>query len=67
VLEQLPQDPFSELAASLMDTVKRPPTFERFQASETALNESMMTIKIDVFVNYQGGIRRAFSYIVPIN
>lgn len=47
--------------------MKRPPTFERFEASETALNESLMTIRIDVYVNYQGGIRKAFSYIVPIN
>ena len=50
-----------------VQTVKRPPYFERFEATETALNESLMTIRIDVLVNYQGGIRKAFSYIVPIN
>ena len=27
----------------------------------------MTTIRIDVFVNYRGGVRRDFSYTVPIN
>ena len=41
--------------------------FERFEATETNLNETMTTIRIEVFVNYQGAIRRAFTYTIPIN
>lgn len=41
--------------------------FEKFLATEMTLNDTMMTIRIEVFVNYQGTVRRAFSYTVPIN
>jgi len=27
----------------------------------------MMTIRIDVYVNYQGTLKRTFSYTVPVN
>ena len=50
-----------------MQTVKRPPTFERFYASETSLNETMQTVRIDVHVNYQGTTSNAYSYLIPIN
>ena len=47
--------------------MQRPPVFERFVASETALNETLQTIKIDVFLDYQGSVRKQFSYVVPTN
>ena len=47
--------------------MQRPPVFEKFVASETSLNEALQTIKIDVYVTFQGQDRKNFSYIVPIN
>lgn len=47
--------------------MQRPPTFEKFHATEVSLNDSMMTIRIDVYVNYQGTLKRTFSYTVPVN
>lgn len=57
VLATLPQDPFSQLAAALIDVshkpklihplfyfvqkVQRPPLFEKFVATETFLNEAL--------------------------
>lgn len=67
VLATLPQDPFSQMAATLIDSVQRPPIFERFEASETLLNEALQTIKVDVFLQYQGHVKKSFSYLVPLN
>ena len=47
--------------------MQRPPIFERFHAAETTLNEALQTIKIDVFVRYQGQVRKYFTYLVPQN
>ena len=41
--------------------------FEKFVASETSLNSELQTIRIDVFVTYQGLTRKNFTYIVPQN
>ena len=38
-----------------------------FVASETPLNDLLDTIRIDVYVNYQGTLKKRSSYIVPIN
>ena len=47
--------------------MKRPPIFEKFIASETSLNSELQTIRIDVYVTYQGLTRKNFTYIVPQN
>jgi hypothetical protein len=47
--------------------VQRPPLFEKFVATETLLNESLSTIRIDVYITYQGLVRKTFSYLVPQN
>jgi len=83
VLATLPQDPFSQLAAALIDVslwtqtdssffyfvqkVQRPPLFEKFVATETFLNEALQTIRIDVYISYKGQERKTFSYLVPQN
>lgn len=50
-----------------MQTVQRPPIFQKFVAAETALNEALQTIRIDVYINYQGLDKKVFSYVVPQN
>jgi len=47
VLAKCNADPFSEMASSLIDSVKKPPKFEKFCASETTMNsEGMTTISL---------------------
>jgi hypothetical protein len=66
VLAKCNADPFSEMASALIDSVKKPPKFERFQASETTMNsEGMSTISIKVFANYQGQTKLASNYLLP--
>ena len=47
--------------------MQRPPVFEKFVASETTLNDALQTLKIDVYITYQGQTRKTYSYIVPMN
>lgn len=55
------------MAVTLIDSTLRQPTIARLKASETMLNETLATIKIDVYVNYQGFVKKVNSYIVPCN
>ena len=41
--------------------------FDRFVASETTLNDALQTLRVDVYITYQGSSRKAYSYIVPMN
>jgi len=56
-----------DIVRPAFQTVQRPPTFEKFVASETALNETLQTIRIDVYINFKGAVKKTFSYIVPQN
>ena len=47
--------------------MQRPPIFEKFVATEAALNEALQTIRIDVYITYQGQVRKIFSYLIPQN
>lgn len=55
------------MAAALIDSIERPPTFEKFVAYETPLNDQLNTLRIEVFIQYQGSLRLRSSYIMPIN
>jgi len=68
VLQKCNADPFSEMASTLIDSVKKPPKFDRFQAAECTLNsEGMSSIRIQVYASYQGQNRHAYTYVWAYN
>jgi len=66
VMQQLPQDPYSVLASTLIESQNKPPIIEKVCASETSFGTpSMPTISIDVYVKYQLGAFKANTYVFP--
>ena len=47
--------------------MQRPPIFEKFVASEVPLNEALQTLRIDVYITYQGKTSKMYSYLTPQN
>ncbi len=79
VLKSLPQDPLSLLAATLIDVILEYlyyqaspcyPIFEKFHAKETLLAPDVgitKTMKITVFIAYQGKTLPYYTYVQPLN
>jgi hypothetical protein len=55
VLADRPQDPFSSMAVSLIESNESVPQFVRLEAHETFLcNLSCPSVEIDTYLSYQG-------------
>ena len=68
VLATLPQDPFSAMAVSLIDSNVVNPSLSRLRARETFLCDlAYQSMQIDVYLSYQGQERCFYSYIYTYN
>ena len=68
VLAELPQDPFSSMAVSLIDSNVVNPTIAHLHAFETFIVDlSQPSVQIDVHLNYQGTTQMYYSYIYTYN
>jgi len=77
VLTDLPQDPFSTMARTLIEVSNRyqnklqsqnkPPIIDRIEAFETQISGGVTSISIDVYVNYQNRVVLSNSYVFPFN
>eukprot|EP00347_Sterkiella_histriomuscorum_P018418 403345584 len=67
VLQLLPQDPLSLMAATLIDSIISTPVFDRFEARETVICEQQRTIKIKVWLQFNGKTLPYYVYTFPFN
>lgn len=63
----MPQDPFSTIARTLIESQNKPPQFDRIEAFETPINGGGATLSIDVYVKYQNRVLKAHNYVFPYN
>jgi hypothetical protein len=65
-MQQLPQDPYSTLATTLIESQNRAPTVEKVHASETSFGApAQTTLNIDITVKYQNRVFKANNYVFP--
>jgi len=55
------------MAVALIDSNHRAPQIEKLVATESNLCEGFQTVRIDVYVKYQGQVTKSNSYLFPYN
>jgi len=66
VMQQLPHDPYSTLATTLIESQNKAPVVENIVACETSFGTpAQLTVSLDVYVKYQNRSFKANTYVFP--